>query len=229
MKENDNKSAHNSKEYDEGVRRTIPYYDLLHSETISLVKAYNPDPELWVDTGCGSGSLVARATEEFNTTKFILADPSFEMLKLAMEKLKSNKNIVSFEIFSSEDINEYIVKKSDVITAIQSHHYFDREKRKKATQACFNALSDNGIYITFENTSPLTEKGITLGKSRWVDFQVASGKDREAALKHMERFNREYFPLTIPEHLELYSQCGFKTVELFWFSYMQAGFYCLKN
>jgi tRNA (cmo5U34)-methyltransferase len=45
---------------------------------------------------------------------------------------------------------------------------------------------------------------------------------------HFERFDSEYFPITIEEHLKLLRACGFKTVGLFWYSYMQAGFYGIK-
>jgi tRNA (cmo5U34)-methyltransferase len=32
----------------------------------------------------------------------------------------------------------------------------------------------------------------------------------------------------VPEHLALLRETGFKTVELFWKSHMQAGFYAVK-
>jgi tRNA (cmo5U34)-methyltransferase len=38
----------------------------------------------------------------------------------------------------------------------------------------------------------------------------------------------EYFPITVEEHLDLLRNCGFGAVEMFWYSYMQAGFYCIK-
>ena len=44
----------------------------------------------------------------------------------------------------------------------------------------------------------------------------------------MERFENEYFPITVEEHVNLYRECEFKTIELLGFSYMQAGFYCVK-
>ncbi|OPY25376.1 MAG: hypothetical protein A4E27_00955 [Methanobacterium sp. PtaU1.Bin242] len=46
--------------------------------------------------------------------------------------------------------------------------------------------------------------------------------------KHLNRFNIEYFPIAVEKHLELLRDADFRVVELLWFSYMQAGFYCLK-
>ena len=59
-------------------------------------------------------------------------------------------------------------------------------------------------------------------------YQLSKGKDAEAVKDHMKRFDSEYFPITVEEHLKLLKACGFQTVELFWYSYMQAGFYCIK-
>jgi len=44
----------------------------------------------------------------------------------------------------------------------------------------------------------------------------------------MQRFDVEYFPINIEEHLKLLRKTGFRIVELFWYSYMQAGFYGIK-
>lgn len=44
----------------------------------------------------------------------------------------------------------------------------------------------------------------------------------------MTRFKHKYFPITIGEHLNLLKRVGFRVAELFWLSYMQAGFYAIK-
>jgi len=46
--------------------------------------------------------------------------------------------------------------------------------------------------------------------------------------KHIKRFDSEYFPITIVEHLDLLKETGFGDINLFWYSYAQAGFYAVK-
>jgi len=67
-----------------------------------------------------------------------------------------------------------------------------------------------------------------IGNQYWKNFQLSHGRNEKEIQKHLERFDTEYFPITVEEHLELLRATGFKTVELFWYSYMQAGFYCIK-
>lgn len=226
----DNSTPHLAEIYDLQIKNTIPYYEQFHSEIINLIKISKCDAKIWLDTGCGTGTLANYALKYFSNMKFILSDPSEGMLNQAKEKLSfyGEDKIKFLNPAGTEDIDINDNEKPDIITAIQSHHYLSKEKRMKATQKCYDILNENGMFIAFENISPMTKEGIDIGKKYWKQFQMCCGKDEEAAEKHMSRFGTEYFPITIEEHISLLRSCGFKVVELFWYSYMQAGFYCIK-
>ena len=228
MRESDNLTPLPSKEYDSNISNTIPYYDRFHQETINLIKSMDIEPEIWLDTGCGTGNLVEKAIPQFENTIFILADPSIGMLNQAEKKLAKygEKKVNFLEPAPSYEI--FLSKIPDVITAIQSHHYMNKEERFNATKNCYDFLDKNGVYVAFENISPFTEKGIEIGKKYWKDFQISKGKSEKEVETHINRFNTGYFPITVEKHLSLFRSCGFEVVELFWYSYMQAGFYCIK-
>ena len=226
----DNSTAHSSMQYDGQINSTIPYYECFHKETINLIRTVKNNPKVWLDTGCGTGTLVKQAIKCFENTYFILADPSIGMLIQVKEKLAyfPQDKIKILPQVSTQEINLGDNEKPDVITSIQAHHYLSMEDRVKATLKCHDLLKEDGIYITFENICPLTKKGIEIGKEYWKQFQISSGKSNEVAAEHIKRFGVEYFPITIQQHLSLLNNCGFRVVELFWYSYMQAGFYCIK-
>ncbi|MCX7710001.1 MAG: class I SAM-dependent methyltransferase [Clostridia bacterium] len=226
----DNKTAHAAAEYDSKVNVTIPNYEILHSEALELVQTVNKSPETWLDTGCGTGTFVMKAISLFPGTKFVLADPSDSMLEIAGDKVSAvtQKNIEILEPVSSQDI-ALPEGTFDIVTAIQSHHYMNAETRAEATRNCFRMLKSGGLYITFENIRPFTEKGTGIGLNRWKGFQIMGGKTIEEAQKHVERFGKEFLPITISEHLTVLKNAGFKTVELLYMAYMQAGFYAIKE
>jgi tRNA (cmo5U34)-methyltransferase len=229
MTMSDNSTPHSAQVYDIQVRKTIPYYDEFHTQTIKIVKAIGINPKTWLDTGCGTGSLAQKATTEFPATHFVLVDPSPQMLEAAKEKL-ANQGPTEIEFLqpcSTEKLEKHN-EEFDVITAIQSHHYLIPSDRIKATRVCFELLSSKGVYVTFENIRPLTAEGIRIGKENWGQFQLSNGRSRETVDEHLSRFDIEYHPITIKEHLSLLRRTGFSTVELLWYSCMQAGFYCLK-
>jgi tRNA (cmo5U34)-methyltransferase len=226
MQKSDNLSSHLSSEYDSQIANTIPYYNLFHQEILNLIESMNIKPNNWLDTGCGTGNLVKKALQKFPDTIFILADPSEDMLDRSKEKLEDSKNVEFLEPTPSQDIS--LSNRVDIITSIQSHHYLNEDERYKAVKSCYANLNENGVYVTFENISPLTEKGIEIGKDYWKKFQISKGKPIKDAENHIGRFDVEYFPITIEEHLSLLRKSGFSVVEMFWYSYMQAGFYCIK-
>jgi tRNA (cmo5U34)-methyltransferase len=235
MQKSDNLTSHLSNEYDSQIGNTIPYYGLFHEEILNLIESMDIKPNSWLDTGCGTGNLVEKALQKFPDTVFIMADPSVDMLNRAKEKLNDYNRVKFLDPLPSQDIS--LSKKPskigdfqavDVITAIQSHHYLSLDERYHAIKSCYNNLNENGVYLAFENIRPLTEKGTEIGKEYWKRFQISKGKTVEEAENHIKRFGVEYFPITIEEHLSLLRKIGFSVVEIFWYSYMQAGFYCIK-
>jgi tRNA (cmo5U34)-methyltransferase len=144
-KSDQNTTPHLPEDYDVQVSNTIPYYSSFHQETINLIKSLPFRPKVWLDTGCGTGSLVKKAILEFPDATFILVDSSESMLQQALEKLS--------------------------------------------------------VFMP--------------GRSRQTFSQVW-------------RRVFPYYYITIEDHLKLLRETGFRNVELFWCSYMQAGFYGIK-
>ncbi|HUI39957.1 MAG TPA: class I SAM-dependent methyltransferase [Methanothrix sp.] len=216
--------------YDSEIRGILPHYDSFHQETINLVLSALPEPAAWLDTGCGTGTLVERALKQFPTTRFVLADPSVEMLEVAMRKLSESDRVTFLNPACTQELSPEGIGTEcfDVITAIQSHHYLSKEERTRATRACCDLLNEGGIFVTFENVRPLTDRGTEIGKLRWKRHQLDSGREPQTVEGHLERFGRVFFPLTAEEHLSILREAGFSVVELLWYSCMQAGFYCIK-
>jgi len=227
MKKQDNSTAHNAAIYDSQIEATIPYYRNFHDETIALVKTLMPSPGIWLDTGCGTGTLALKASAAFPEARFLLADPSGPMLAIAREKLAGRGNVTFLGEVDTIGLPPQ-EPLPDIITAIQSHHYLSAAGRAAAVTRCFELLRPDGLFIVFENIRPRTDAGIRNAIIHCKRFQMNAGKSAEEAEKHMLRFASEYFPITVREHLDLYERAGFRVCEIFWYSYLQAGFYCVK-
>lgn len=225
--EKKNLTSYSAGEYDGNIEKTIPYYGIIHGEILKFVHSSGIEPSLWLDTGCGTGSFVEKALALFPGATFVLSDPSAEMMDTAKKRLERKKGWFRF-LPPAPTQNLKMSGTPDIITAIQAHHYLQPQQRIDATLVCYNLLKEGGLYITFENIKPVTGEGIELGKKYWKDFQVSAGRSEKEAKKHLERFGNEYFPITVEQHLSMLRDCGFRSVELFWYSYMQAGFYCIK-
>lgn len=223
-----NSTPHLPEDYDLQVRKVIPYYDSMHLETINLIRSLRPIPRSWLDTGCGTGALVRLAHELMPDTSFILVDPSTTMLEVARDRFKGEERVRFLRPLRTQDLRGELDETPDLITAIQCHHYLTRVERERAVQTCHDLLARDGTFITFENVRPLTDMGIDIGLRNWSFFQSRNGRSQEEIVSHMARFDKDYFPITIEEHIEMLRGIGFHSVELLWYSYMQAGLYCRK-
>ena len=221
------KTPFKAEEYDINVRKVIPYYDIIYDQIADLISVYCKDrPIRILDTGCGSGNLGIRLAGVPNITELVLCDPSEDMLDIAKQKLKDTGLNCTFRQIGSEKLD--YSEEFDVVTAIQSHNYFDRETRQQAVRKCCGALKTGGIFICFENTAPFTEQGKEIMLNRVSSFGIKAGRTPKEAASHRARYGTEFFPLNIKEHIELICDSGFDTAELFWHSYMQSGFYGIK-
>lgn len=221
----DNSSAFNSTIYDVKINAVLPYYTEYNKQILDLAEAFGIKYSKWLDTGCGTGNLALQAAEKFSDVKFTLCDPSAEMLETAKSKLAGRNNI-EFRNISSQELdykNEF-----DVVTAVQSHHYLSVDERKKAVKNCYDALKEGGMFVVFENIAMSTENSEKLATVRWKNYMLAHGRSEEQTENHMKRRGTDLFPITIEEHIKLLREIGFKSVDLLWSSYMQAGFFAIK-
>ena len=222
----DNLSAFSSREYDEKTKQTLPFYEEYYTQTIELVKMACHSSVNWLDIGCGTGKMGSVVFDnELNLDKFVFCDSSEEMIRISKERFHSYNNTE----FCVCDVRELpFVNEFHVISAIQVFHYLQTADRKDALKRCYEALTENGLFISFENFAPFTDTGKAISLERWKKYQIEQGKTQEEAQKHIERYGIGYYPITIEENLKLMRDCGFSVVEILWLTNMQAGFWGIK-
>ncbi len=221
---NDNKSAFSSSEYDRKIRQTIPYYDEFYKQVIELVGIFQKSAIRWLDIGCGTGKMGDVAFQNVELEKLVFCDYSDEMIRIAKERCSCpNAEFSVCDVQNLAYINEF-----DVVTAIQVNHYLHMDERRLALKKCYEALKENGLFISFENFSPFTDVGKSICLEKWKRYQMRQGKSTDESKKHIDRYDKDYFPITLEEHLKLMQNCGFKAVEILWLSNMQVGFWGMK-
>lgn len=218
----DNITPHASYEYDQKILKILPFYEQFHDSTLDLVYSVNPQPKAWLDTGCGTGIFIKKALANFPDTAFFLADPAASMLNIAKKFSNNIINMGTAELDFSDG-------KFDVITANLAHHFLQPDERRLATMNCFRMLKSGGIYVTFECIRPNTSVGINIAMKRWYNFKLENGISKEKAKEFYSLLDVEFHPITLSQHMKLLENCGFKTNELLWMTYMHAGFYAIKQ
>ena len=220
----DNTSAFHALEYDKKIKRTLPYYEEFYKQVVDIVKIRFDKSLTWLDIGCGTGKMAEIAFGTVDIEKFVFCDNSVKMIEIAKQRFEGKNT----EFTTTSVLELHNTMSFDVITAIQVFHYFAREERIKAVKKSYEMLRPNGIFVTFENFAPYSEVGKKLFLERWKLYQLSQGKDIDECNEHIGRYGKEYFPISISEHLSVLKQCGFENVEIIWASNMQVGLLGIK-
>jgi tRNA (cmo5U34)-methyltransferase len=233
MQPNDNKSAHPAAQYDAEVRKVIPYYDAIQTETIDVVRTIAGEPDVWLDTGSGTGALVERALPLLPRTQFVVADPSNAMLEQARTRFVGLEvaagRVTVLPAVASDGLPQVTpALRAQVVTAIMCHHYLEPEARRAAVRGCYEVLEPGGVLVVFENVESESVRGRELGLRRWGELQGRAGRPAAAVAQHLARFGTELKPVRIADHLALLRETGFGVAEVLWRAHMQAGFYAVK-
>lgn len=226
MTMNDNISAFNTGEYDMQIKNTIPGYSEIHNAIIEIVNSYFKNEISWLDIGCGTGSLICKALEHTKIKNVTLLDVSESMLESAKSRLNSYDADKQFICSNANNIDYQ--EKYDVVSAIQVFHYLCIDEKISSIKKCFNALKKDGIFFTCENFAPFSDIGKSITLNRWKNYQINRGKKIDDAKKHIARYGVDYFPVDIEKHLNIMRNAGFRFVEIFHLSYLQAAFFGIK-
>ncbi len=96
-----------------------------------------------LDAGCGTGSLLYQLLQQKKNLKLFGIDISPEMLKIAMQKLKGNANLMQMPVEKIKDKGKF-----DYILSINAfHHYSSHEK---AMKNFYRALKKNGRIMVVD-------------------------------------------------------------------------------
>lgn len=82
--------------------------------------------------------------------------------------------------------------------------------------------------MTFENIRMATDESDAIALRRWAGFLEENGNSPDDVRMHIERRGVETFPITIEKHIDLLKKIGFRSVNILWSSYLQAGFWAIK-
>src|SRR4030042_1015531 len=149
------------------------------------------------------------------------------------------KTIPFYECFHQQTIDLVKTIKPDVKEWLDTGcgTGFLVEKALPVFKDCIFVLADPSAEMlmmvknrleSHKNIKPENDEMIDLQLDRWMSFQLTKGRSKKEVAEHRKRFGVKYFPIKVSEHLKLLDSAGFREMEIFWLSYLQAGFICIK-
>lgn len=218
-----------AKQYEYGIRTSLPTYEQLFKMIQSYFRAnLNSEPSILV-VGAGGGKELSTWGSSNSNWKFTGIDPSEAMLNVAKHKVE-NLNIEDRVDFINGTIHDLSDEKSfDAATCILVLHFIhDREEKLKLLKKIASHLNENSPFVLVSNygdrNSEQFNENIKFFQSFWID----------AGLSHeeTEEIKKNVLSLSIePEQtiIQLLKDAGFKNITRFFTTTIMGGWLCLKG
>lgn len=202
---------------------------------ISLIKAKKNEPELILDLGCGTGSIMLECLLAFPSSQVKGIDFDFTLLALAKERLDKFGTRVT--LVQSDFRNDDWVNKSntyDVILSATALHWLDSHELAELYTKIYASLKPKGIFLNadhvgssdseiqeaLENNKRKIYSKISLNdpwKSFWEEYFTELGNEIKAQRDKMQgNWHGVEEGLPLEWHFMKLKESGFAYVDCFY-------------
>ena len=206
--------------YAEGPSRIVPGFAHLQCMTRLLLAELVPKEGRVLVLGAGGGLELKVFAEAHPNWRFDGVDPSDEMLKLADATLGPLASRVRMHLGYIDAAPE---GPFDAATCLLTMHFIALEERRRTLQEIQRRLKPGAPLVVAHLSFPQSESERALWLSRYADFAVASGIERDKADFARAKIAAE-LPIVAPAEDEaLLREAGFTDVSLFYMGFAFRG------
>ena len=214
MKSEHSVSSHlhlNTAEYDQTIRRLIPYYDESRGVQLDLLAAAKvPPTSRVVDLGGGTGSLAEAILDRFPGVSVVVRDIDRHMLEAASVRLSRFGNRVELEFGS---FAEALPACNAVLAAFALHHIPTLKEKTEVYRRIREALLAGGVFL---NTDAVSGPFWPALRDEWAEFMAKQGFSLDQAYQNLNDWAAEDTYFSVGEELGAMEQAGFEHPECFW-------------
>lgn len=196
-----------SKNFDDHVKKSVPFYDVSHEIILGLSDFFLKDSSCCVDLGSSTGILLQKIKERHLTKKIKLIgyDNSKHMIAIAKKKSKQIK-------FFHKDIEKVIMPKNDFTIMLYTLQFIKPEFRQKLINNIYKSLNWGGAFILYEKIRGADARFQDILNFLYFDFKKKNNFSPEEILNKEMSLRGVMEPYTNSANLDFLKRAGFKDV-----------------
>ena len=197
-------------DYNAKIKRWVPHYDQLISQTSDLPPDFKPMDIL--DLGCGNGNAVAPLVEHFPEAQFYLVDSSEDMMVAVQKRFVGKGDFIFIEKkFQNLSI---LANSLDLIIACLSIHHLESEEKQQLFRDIFHWLRPGGIFICTDlfgnKADPDYQEKVMQPWEGYARSRGTTDEEWEMMIEHHAQYDR---PDRVEDHVRWMHQAGFSQVD----------------
>ena len=176
-----------AEKYDSQRKDLIPDFDEFYKTAIDSIHLKNSNP-IVLEIGTGTGLLTKMFLEKYPNANMDLVDIAEDMLNIAKERLKGNKNL-NFHLENIMKFNPKEKKKYDaIISSLAIHHLPDLEKQE-LYKKIGKWIKTDGIFVNAEIIAGETEYLEKMYQEKDIEILEKANLDSENKKRALDRLN----------------------------------------
>lgn len=212
------------------IPKWFPDYNYVHNLICDILQPHLSCEAQVLELGGGTGRVAKLLLDAFPTCHILLLDISANMLSEVPNKLKEHAG--RFKCVEGDFFAETFDLESNQFNCVVSvhsiHHGRHPEDYRNLYQKIYKWLKSGGCFICLDNVSGDTLELATLCYASWAD-SLKPQYDAEKIRLIVETTIREDSPLSLREHLEILSECGFNRTDVVWKKYIFGLYVGIKS
>lgn len=215
--------------FDDMVVRSVPMYLEFQRMITEIASDYaKPDTSLY-DLGCSTGTtLLSLNTVLDKSIRFVGVDESLEMLKSCRKNLIDKGVTRQFEMVPA-DLNKKIdITNASVVILCLTLQFVRPINRLRLIKSIREQLNPNGCIIIIEKVLGENAEFNRKFIKYYYDMKRRNNYDEMEISQKREALENVLIPYKLTENIQMITEAGFHSSEIFFKWYNFAGFIALK-
>jgi tRNA (cmo5U34)-methyltransferase len=216
-----------AKEYDNIIKKLIPYYEQMIDALIDTIP-FGADSDIRIiDLGCGTGTISQKISKKFPNSTIVCLDIAANMIDIAKYKLEkhSSTDFILGDFSNIEFNNQFDV----VVSSLALHHLETDSDKKKFYAKIYKILNNKGVFFNADVVLASTEYLQKQYIDRWKKYMNRSVSIDEIENKWIPTYEDEDRPAKLIDQLNWLKEIGFESTDVVWKYYNFAVYGGYKN
>jgi tRNA (cmo5U34)-methyltransferase len=215
--------------FDDMVVRSVPLYLEMHRMISEIARDYiKPGTSLY-DLGCSTGTTFRSLNPVIDeSVKFVGIDNSAEMLGKCRKNLELNEVTRTVEL-QIADLNKGItIENASVVVFCLTLQFVRPINRQRLINSIYQQMNPGGCLILIEKILGETEEFNRQFIKYYYDMKRRNDYDETEIVQKREALENVLIPYKLSEDIQMLTDAGFGTCEIFLKWYNFAGIVALK-
>ena len=220
--------------FDDMAERSIPWYKEVQRMVTTLgMTFFKPGTRIY-DLGCSTGTTMALFAEAFRERciedyRIIGIDNSDAMCREAREKIEKLELASEKISVYCDDLENREIENASVVVMNYTLQFIDPLAREELIGRIYRGLNHNGVLLVSDKTLQSHTDASRIFMDNYYHMKRQNGYSEMEISRKREALENVLIPYKIEEEKELFYECGFESVDIFftWFNF--SSFICMKK